>query len=252
LRITRDDEFERHTWLAAMVSHSDKLHFTYKTGAFEKSGNQTGVAARQHYVRYDEASGQQELDVYPEFRGEQLVIRGSHSLLAARSAVANSPLYCVGYEAPWMTRCRLVCLASDDNGRSWYDYAVSQQQFMPTGLGGCRKLTEDGLIIGSFTDLVDVDELDDLDMFADRHGIYFFKIQAGRAKAKVERRGAEQLRFTKVRGQPQQIRFQSASQTWSDWIEFQPEMDLPADGPIAFQLRSSLGVQSAEFPLAAE
>jgi len=47
---------------------------------------------------------------------------------------------------------RLVCLVSDDNGNTWRDHAVSDVLINPYAIGGCRKVTADGWIIGSFTD----------------------------------------------------------------------------------------------------
>ena len=251
-RVTLDDEFETHTWLASLLAKDGKLHFVYKARAFEKVAGESGAPPRQHYVRYDQSSGKKELDHYPEFRGEKLVIRGSHCLLSASLSIRNSPLYCVGYEAPWMNRCRLVCLASDDNGETWYDYAVSDKDFMPTGVGGFRQLTDDGLVVGTFTDLVDVDDVDDLDMFDARHRIYFLKIQAGLAKADVASRTqheTKRIRFTKVRGQPQWIRFRRKMGRWGNWTRFQTEMTLPDARATLFQLKSRMGVVSGEHVL---
>ncbi len=47
---------------------------------------------------------------------------------------------------------RLVFPASDDNGDTWRDYAVSEAVINPYAIGGCREVTADGWIIGSFTD----------------------------------------------------------------------------------------------------
>ncbi len=48
---------------------------------------------------------------------------------------------------------RLVCLVNRNNGATWQDHAVSAPFRQPYGVGGCREVTPDGWIIGSFTDV---------------------------------------------------------------------------------------------------
>ena len=45
-----------------------------------------------------------------------------------------------------------MCLASDDNGATWRDFAASPPVANPYSIGGCRNVTRDGSIIGSFTE----------------------------------------------------------------------------------------------------
>ena len=59
-RISLDDEFEAHTWLESFFVRAGKAHFLYLA--------QT-EPPRQHYVRYDIAAAERELDVQPEFKG---------------------------------------------------------------------------------------------------------------------------------------------------------------------------------------
>ncbi len=157
-RISFDDEFESHTWLSNLMARDGKAHFLYLA--------QT-KPPRQHYVRYDAATGKQDVRIQPAFRGKAISLRGLSGFFAARSSLEGGPLYCVGN-----AEGRIGCLASDDNGRTWYDYAVTDRTYRPYSIGGCRELTGDGDIIGSFTD--------QLASTADPKGkcpVYFFRIR---------------------------------------------------------------------------
>ncbi len=46
----------------------------------------------------------------------------------------------------------VVCLVSRENGATWHDYAINSETFNVYALGGSRRLTESGDIIGVFTD----------------------------------------------------------------------------------------------------
>lgn len=141
-RITLDDEFEAHTWLSSFLIKDGKAHFLYLARTEPE---------RQHYVRYDLATGAREIDRrQPEFTGDQLAVRGLDGFFATRVAVPGGPLFCIARDARVP---RLVCLRSDDNGGTWRDHAVSETFQNPFAIGGCREVTPDGWIIGSFTDL---------------------------------------------------------------------------------------------------
>lgn len=100
--------------------------------------------ARQHHVRYDVATARRELD-RTELRGETIRLQGLDGLLAAGP---GGSLYCVMPDGRG-----IACLVSRDGGTTWHDHARSGEAFAPYGLGGCRRVTDDGWIIGSFTDL---------------------------------------------------------------------------------------------------
>lgn len=138
-RITLDDEFECHTWLSDFMAREGKAHFLYLA--------QTNPP-RQHYVRYDLKTAQREADVQPAFRGEKISLRGLDGFFASTRAQKNSRLFCISVDA---SQSRLACLASDDNGVTWRDYAVSGPVVSPYAIGGCREVTVDGWVIGSFT-----------------------------------------------------------------------------------------------------
>jgi len=137
-RITLDDEFEVHTWLSNFLAHGDKLHLLY-LAQFD--------SPRMHYVRYDLRRGRKDVDIQPEFKGETLSLRGLDGFFAARAA--ESSLYCVVQDAG---DNRLACLHSADNGGTWQDHAVGAVVASPYAIGGCRELTADGSIVGTFTD----------------------------------------------------------------------------------------------------
>lgn len=171
-RVSRDDEFEYHTWLASCMARNGKLHFTYH---YPDPG-----APRQHYTRYDLASGRKERDIWDEFRGERLAPSHNDGFFATRAATPGTPLYCVLAQAG-----RLVCLASDDNGETWHDHAVSERCFPtdkeltnPYALGGCRELTAGGEIVGSFTDRIpDPQNVQRLISPGSVAPVYFFRIR---------------------------------------------------------------------------
>lgn len=136
-RVTLDDEFESHTWLSSFIVKGGKAHFLYLM---------QGTLPRQHYVRYDLATGTREKDIQPEFKGETLQIQSLDGFFATQDASAETPLYCTG-----SFQGRIVCLVSKDNGDTWHDHAVSEPVGNPYSVGGCRDVTADSRIIGSFT-----------------------------------------------------------------------------------------------------
>jgi hypothetical protein len=160
-RITLDDEFECHTWLSNFLVKEGKVHVLYLA--------QTNPP-RQHYVRYDLRSARRELDYQPDFRGQSVWLRGLDGFFAARQQKAGSTLYCIGRDAH---SPRLACLASDDNGTTWHDYAVSEPVGSPYSIGGCRAVTEEGWVIGSFTD-----QGATTGSSGDEAKVFFFKVRA--------------------------------------------------------------------------
>ncbi|MFH1269393.1 MAG: BNR-4 repeat-containing protein, partial [Planctomycetota bacterium] len=157
LRITLDDEFEVHTWLSSFVVKEGKVHCLYMA--------QTDPP-RQHYMRFDVATGERDVHVEPEFRGESIRLQGLGGFFAASSGRAGSPLYCVMADGG-----HLACLVSRDNGETWHDFAKSEETFHIYSPGGCRELTGDGSILGTFTDQ------HGSNLTPDRKSkVYFFKI----------------------------------------------------------------------------
>jgi len=67
----------------------------------------------------------------------------------------------------------VVCLASTDNGTTWHDHAAADAVYQPYSVGGCRTVTPDGCIIGSFTDQSGNNTIPDR-----QSRVYFFRIPA--------------------------------------------------------------------------
>lgn len=150
-------------------------------------------------------------------------------------------------------RHRLACLASDDNGRSWYEYAVSDRLFSLRvySIGTARELTATGEIIGVFTH---VDPGAKTYYEDDSGDVYFFRIQAGLCRAEIARLVLRdrrvQIAFDHIRGQPAELRLGLANDMWSPWQNFAQECTIPVEGtPVRYQLKSRLGVISDPQPL---
>jgi len=112
------------------------------------------------------------VDHQPEFKGQQISLRGLDGFFATRRLEPGSALYAICRDAG---SSRVACLASNDHGETWYDYAIGQPVQNPYSIGGCREITADGFIVGSFTDSIG--------STADQGGgskVYFFRIRAGR------------------------------------------------------------------------
>lgn len=161
LRITLDDEFEVHTWLACGLATTKHWHGFYQA--------QT-QPPRQHYVRYDLKTGQKQIDQFPRVHGTRLSLSGLDGFLTYHPSDPNR-LYLIGNDSG-----HLACLASDDAGQSWKDYARSEQSFGLYSIGGYRQITDDGSIIGSFTDQKPPDAVTD-----QKSTVYFFRIAANKA-----------------------------------------------------------------------
>jgi hypothetical protein len=161
-RITLDDEFDCHTWLSSFLVTERKAHFLYLAQC---------QPPRQHYVRYDLRSAKRELDRQPDFLGDKLSLRGLDGFFATCRGESGSRLFCIGRDA---NQPRIVCLASEDNGTNWHDYAASEPLHSPYAIGGCRAVTEEGWVIGSFTDQLPAPSGGDL---AEAR-VFFFKVRA--------------------------------------------------------------------------
>jgi hypothetical protein len=240
-RISRDDEFKVHSWLSAWRVQDRKLHLVY----WAKTDPQ-----RQRHVRYDAATGKRDLDHEPIFRDPRSAIPNDSGVLVSRSALDGSPLYFV---STLEDRTRPACLASDDNGASWYLYAVADRKFSHRvySIGGARELTADGQIIGTFTD-VDRDAKSYQEPGTGK--VYFFRIQGGVARAAVSAVAYQEetltVRFDRVRGQLERIRFSTGTGGWTEWQPFQKDLRVRmTQAPRQYQLKSRLGTVSPSYDL---
>ncbi|HEO69796.1 MAG TPA: hypothetical protein ENN80_00920 [Candidatus Hydrogenedentes bacterium] len=157
-RITLDDEFEAHTWLSNVAVQGGKLHFFYLA--------QT-TPPREHYMRYNVATGERDVHEQPVFKGDAFALQGLDGFFARHRDHAG-PLYCLGANDG-----HLACLISRDNGATWHDYAQSEEAFHIYSLGGCRHVTDDGYIIGSFTNQGGSNLIPGQDS-----KVYFFRLKA--------------------------------------------------------------------------
>jgi hypothetical protein len=111
--------------------------------------DRTSTMDRQHYVRYDIATAKRDIDVYPAWGGKTLSVRSLDGFCAADASRSGTPLYCVARSID----NRIAVLVSYDNGGAWHDYAASDviEAGTPYAIGGARRLTADGSIIGFYT-----------------------------------------------------------------------------------------------------
>ncbi len=134
------DEYTANTWLANMLPKDGKLHMFYQAQS---------PVNRTHYVRYDIDSGAKDVDTGSTFAGEVISVYQYDGFFATDRRYPNTPLYAIARD----TYNYLACLASDDNGETWYDYARTDIQLPYTyAVGGASQITDDGDIIGTFTD----------------------------------------------------------------------------------------------------
>lgn len=145
--IVLPDEFNVHTWLSSFTYHGGALHFMYESQFSSPNG-------REHYVRYDLSKKTIDLNTYPVWKGEKLTLHTADGFFTTNSSDPNALLYAVSTDQFTVPANRITVLASDDNGQTWFDYAVSQKFAYPYAIGGARLTATGGYISGSFTNLV--------------------------------------------------------------------------------------------------
>ena len=159
MRITLDDEFDGHTWLSSFVVKEGKVHFLYLAQV---------DPPRQHYTRFDIATGKRDLDIQPELSGREIRLQGLGGFFATRAGKKGSPLYILVREGD-----HLAALVSHDNGQTWHDFARGPGSYNVYSIGGAREITPDGHIIGTFTDQRGSNLTPDR-----KSTVYFFRIKA--------------------------------------------------------------------------
>lgn len=163
--VTRDDELDVHSWLSAFMAKDDKLHLVYWAETSPE---------RQRYLRFEGVTGKKEVDVARIFCEREMSEPNDSGVFVANRSMRGSPLYFV---STIDDRKRLACLVSRDNGRTWSEFAISDQMFENRiySIGAARDVTHDGWIVGIFTDVVDGAET----YFEPNSGrVYFFRIRA--------------------------------------------------------------------------
>lgn len=172
--ISRTDEFDVHTWLSALMAKDGKLHLVYWANTSPQ---------RQRYLRYDIASGRRELDIEPLFPGQQALTPNDSGAFVSDRRRSGSRLYFVSTVED---RSRLACLASDDNGQSWYAFARSDRPFPGRvySISTARDPTADGALIGTFTVIVGNPKI----YYEDNTGhVYFFRIPVAASLPEIDR-----------------------------------------------------------------
>jgi hypothetical protein len=138
------DELASHTWLWNLSAKNKKVHFAYLA--------QTAMP-RQTYVRYDAATGAEEARVAPVFGGGSTALFSLDGFPASDPGMPNRLFWT---SASQSGSPRLAILQTTDNGVSWLDYAQGGDPALaPYAVGGARFLSEDGDLLGTFTDVVE-------------------------------------------------------------------------------------------------
>jgi len=231
------DELDVHTWLQSMAIEGGRLHLAYLAQA---------PLDRNHYMRCNLATARRERDVVP-LRGERIEPKATQGFIFADAAHSGTTIYYVT-RAIFGNKQHVGCIASDDGGATWYDYAMTPTPFagVPSNVGGCRSMTADRCLIGSFTDVRSKGH---------DNRVYFYKIQLGLSRAELlaaeDAGGAKTFRFGRTRGQPSHIRFRSGMDDWSAWMKFGATVQATLlRRPTHYQLRSRLGTESEPSPIA--
>lgn len=236
--ISRPDHFDVHTILNGFLVKEAKLNFSYMV---DSSPEQT------IYVRYDTKIMKRDLETHPFFQGRDGTRMNNSGYFCAHPEIPGSTLYYVTGD-----RTKLICFASDDEGETWYDYAVGDKSYPINkknwhgvySVGGARQITEDDFIVGTFTEVADFAKT----YYEPRSGkVHFFRIQGGLSRAEVVAanydEGKLKIQFDRVRGQPDTIRFGMSDRTWSKWMPFTEDLTATfAKRPVTYQLKSRLGV----------
>ena len=122
-------------WLSTFLVKGDKAHFVYYARA---------PVDKQHYVRYDLATAHIDRNVVP-FMGDTISIKNLDGVCSTRRSIKE--IFCVNKS----TDNRIAVLKSEDNGLTWHDHALGPSSDI-YALGGSPQVTNDGYIIGSYTE----------------------------------------------------------------------------------------------------
>lgn len=244
-RITTGGDADYSVFGSNMLIRGSKAYFMYPRYA----------DSSQHFARYHIPTGVRDVDIEPTWSGGQIRIYHLDGYLCARSAAPITTLYAISSLAG---EEKVNCLASDNDGATWYDYAQSARMpidpanpglFTAYAKSGCPEITSDNYIIGHVT----ANDAPTGSVNDQSSKVYFLKIKAGLSRANMtaaERHGQTlSFTFAGMRGQPEQIRFlPKSSQAWTEWQAFSTHVDLELiQAAVQYQLKSRLGVESEVF-----
>ena len=148
------------TWLQSMLARDGKLHFSYSAvGASDPD--------TMNYERFNAVTGVNDFHISPPstWSGATLTVTPAlPGFFVSHRNPAVSTIYTVQMQRLSVNDSRIVILASDDNGATWYDRAISDAIGMvPScttiaprcegidGIGGWPLVTDDGYIVGVLT-----------------------------------------------------------------------------------------------------
>jgi hypothetical protein len=140
--ITLADEHDVNTWLSTFLVKGDKVHFVYQADP---------PINRPHYVRYDLATAHIDRNVVP-FEGDGVSISNLDGVCSTGRSIKE--IFCVSKSNGNNIDSRIVVLKSEDNGLTWRKHALGPVS-ITYAVGGAPQVTNDGFIIGSYTDITD-------------------------------------------------------------------------------------------------
>ena len=157
--INLSGEEQYQIWLANMHVKNGKVHFFYRMETnlwnYTNAGSPPLIAERQHYMRFDAATGVREIDSGSDFsggvwQGDTLTVNSTYGCFASDPTNTNSPLFamfCNGNNNPRTA----AAIVSYDNGSTWHDAAISPDESLVADVGGARFSPRYGHVIGTFS-----------------------------------------------------------------------------------------------------
>ena len=140
--ITLKDEHGVNLLLSTFLVKGDKVHFIYNAGQ---------PINKQHYVRYDLATAHIDRNIVP-FDGDGVSIYNMDGVCSTRRSIKE--IFCVSKSNGNNIDSRIVVLKSEDNGLTWHKHALGPLS-ITYAMGGAPQVTDDGYIIGTYTDITD-------------------------------------------------------------------------------------------------
>jgi len=154
--VSLSDEYYVDTFLSSFQVDAAGIHFMYYAAS---------LMDRQHYVRFTK-SGTCDINIYPGWEAGDSSIASLDGFFVTRS---DGILFATAH-----TRDnRLAVFMSDDGGRTWLDYALSDavdESYYLYSIGGSREIGPSGRILGTFTKQSRTGGM---------HQVFFFSVDAG-------------------------------------------------------------------------
>jgi hypothetical protein len=147
--VSLPENFGNNNVMGGMIYKENKLHFVYVVGKVAADTSSLGT----HYVRFDLQKKIRDTDRYPWEVGK--LHPGGQGGFVTNHKDPISPLYAVtaGYVNDKQGMF-IVVLISTDNGNTWREYAVSDNEEADMLIGGVNvfpSITPSGYLIGTYT-----------------------------------------------------------------------------------------------------